>query len=360
MDTRVRSLLVLVPVLLLGGCRVSQDTAPLTIGALSCAPVGDQIAFVTCDRGWRTGKAWLVGHGDGPAKARLLLTGTKCGVGVLAWRHDGGALAIEGGPAQADGLWLIPVGVPAEALHLVSAEDLNGPDWSPDDKRLVWVDSGEGRGSRLAVMRTADRKLRYVAPSLEPVFPQWSPTGRWISFYGVPLHGESKRGSVYVVSPDGSNEKRLDFQSAGFAWVGPEELLHCLNKRRRNGSGEFVTWKTEVWKTNVRTGEESRLLSTTRLPQSVWVGQIPLAVSPDRRQLLLMGGRWPSEGGDIYSINLDRGDVHQLTTGRAASCPCWSGDGQTIAFVRAQTSIWIMRSDGSDKRQLIDLRDLPL
>lgn len=354
MDRPFRSLVVLVPVLLIGGCRDSLRSPAVTIQALSCSRVGDQIAFVASEHGWRTGEAWLVAGRKASSEATRVLTGTKSGIWALGWRHDGKGLAVEGGPPQTDGLWLVSTAAPGEPTPLARGEDLDSPDWSPDDKWLVWADSHSASGTRLAVMRMADKAVHYLTTAVDPEFPQWSPTGQWISFYGLRRHPQQQTANgVYIVSADGGKERRVNcHRTTHFVWMGPEELLCFSGTRKTNGTPEF-----QVWKTNVRSDERVSLLATTRLPEHVWAGQTPPAISPDGHQLLVMAGT-QVEAGNIYRINLSEGGVHQLTTGEADSCPCWFADGQTIAFVRAQMSIWTMRPDGSHQRRLLDVRDL--
>lgn len=360
MRNQVALLLVLVP--LLGGCPGPRDESPLTIESLSYAPVGNQIAFVTVGRDWMTGEAWVTTRGSPQTAPTLLLEGASWSAAPLAWRHDAQALAIGGAPEGVNGLWLVPVGPSGTARLLMSAEDCDSPVWSPDDEQLAWVDSGEGRDSRLLVMRVADGYVREVrTTSAEPVFPQWNLDGSWIAFYGTgtTLHNGSRDSSIYVVSPDGSTEKRLDVESSGFVWAGNEELLYSLSSRRKNASGDFVTWKLNIWVTDVATGKQRRVLATTALPEKVWRGRAAPALSPDKRHLLLLGGSNMDEEGDIYRIDLDRGDVTQLTSGRTDSWPCWSGDGHTIAFVRERTSIWTMTANGAEQTKLLDVWDLP-
>jgi len=63
----------------------------------------------------------------------------------------------------------------------------------------------------------------------------------------------------------------------------------------------------------------------------------------------------PSGNHDIYSINLGSGSVNRLTEGGDNLAPCFSPDGQWIAFTTyrdGNNEIYIMRPDGTQVTRL--------
>ena len=82
--------------------------------------------------------------------------------------------------------------------------------------------------------------------------------------------------------------------------------------------------------------------------------------SPDGEWLAIYAG--PREDRDIYIINIETSEVHQLTSGGGNLAPSFSPDGNWIAFTSyrdGDAEIFIMRPDGSEVTQLTfnDLSD---
>jgi TolB protein len=80
-------------------------------------------------------------------------------------------------------------------------------------------------------------------------------------------------------------------------------------------------------------------------------------------RIAFVGGNLGPNGGDIFTMESDGGDVKQLTTfadnGGAACCGSWSPDGRQLVFAAfpagASTyQLWMMNADGSNQRQLLN------
>jgi Tol biopolymer transport system component len=69
-----------------------------------------------------------------------------------------------------------------------------------------------------------------------------------------------------------------------------------------------------------------------------------LALNPDSES---------SASWDLYGINPDGSGRHRLTATGDVGEPTWSPNGRRIAYTRHGQGIWVMRADGSGKRQLI-------
>ncbi len=80
-------------------------------------------------------------------------------------------------------------------------------------------------------------------------------------------------------------------------------------------------------------------------------------------RIAFVGGNLGPNGGDIFTMNSNGSDVRQLTTfavnGGAACCGFWSPDGRQLVFAAqpagaATYELWIMNTDGSNQRQLLN------
>jgi len=100
-------------------------------------------------------------------------------------------------------------------------------------------------------------------------------------------------------------------------------------------------------------------LMTNAESQNLVAGQA--AWSADGSQVaFVVGSRhsWAYTGdGDLYVMNADGSDLHQLLPGIGLTHPTWSPDGSRIAFVRDQgTALCIVNADGSELKVIAKKR----
>jgi len=78
--------------------------------------------------------------------------------------------------------------------------------------------------------------------------------------------------------------------------------------------------------------------------------------SPNQRDLLVFAG--PAAAREVFRLDIDSGEVTQLTLGGNNASPAYSPDGQNIVFNSlrngGQADLYIMRADGHSMRQLTD------
>jgi Tol biopolymer transport system component len=97
--------------------------------------------------------------------------------------------------------------------------------WSPDGNKIAcwaWGRSAEDEFNGIVVLDLEAEAIQILQPLRHPVYfdgypppPEWSPDGRWLSFFGV---GESEYG-IWVVSVEGIETHVLaEFTSAEAVW----------------------------------------------------------------------------------------------------------------------------------------------
>ena len=103
-------------------------------------------------------------------------------------------------------------------------------------------------------------------------------------------------------------------------------------------------------------------MNMKRLTTSAGIDEDP-AWSPDGRKIAYAGTNPVTQSQDIYVMNADGTGAVSLTEGMGVRIeerqPAWSADGQWIAFsastgvTNVSYRIWVMRADGSEKRQVV-------
>jgi TolB protein len=209
------------------------------------------------------------------------------------------------------------------------------PVWSPDGRRIAFVNRRDGRA--LYVMNADGSGLKIVARVGRVGTPAWSPDGRRI------VWGD---GGVNVVNADGSGLRMLARGNAP-AWSPDGRRI------------AFVI-TTRLYVTNAD-GSGHRTLA--RLEG--FGGEVAsLAWSPDGRKLLFLAVHFSAPRcaycDRLWVLNADGSGLRDLTRtlsggfGSPASDPVWSPDGRRLAFVRLNTrhGVYVINADGSGVRNL--------
>jgi TolB protein len=127
-----------------------------------------------------------------------------------AWSPDGGAIAFSrwendfGAPER---IFLTdPSGTRVTPLTPPEQTTADLPSWSPDGKRIVYVDQAPGSNRALFVIDRSGTTPVQLTTLPFATDPAWSPDGTKIAFYGT----EDLAGSyIYVINADGTGLRRV-------------------------------------------------------------------------------------------------------------------------------------------------------
>ena len=260
------------------------------------SPDGSKIAYVQCYKDssarYYFSNIWVIpSKGGTPAKVSNFQSGQAMGP---VWSPDGKMIAFLRRPEGQNPkeLWIAPVtdkgnpsasaqkiDLPLESFHAFAG-------WSPDNKIGLQLMNPEYE--TIYTVNSKGGIATQVTPQGWNSYPKWSPDGKKIFFRG-------DRGMIAYVPAEGGVIDSIPIQS--------EFQMHTAVP----GSGNEI--------------------------------------SPDGKTIVFSGARYFFEGGvkkwdvNLYTIPVEGGKPKQLTEAAAElqdRFPCWSPDGNTIAFIRPE------------------------
>jgi Tol biopolymer transport system component len=302
------------------------------------SPDGELIAFVgygsRVDRpgdtfeGRYEGDLWLVPSAGGPPVRLTQVDGKLRGP---VWSPDGRYIAAHHEPLRgndSDEIWVYPlsqdassVGAPTKILLPRSSGHILAG-WTPENGLGVFIES-ETRNALYTVPISGGRAVQ-VTPEGRLYYPRWSPDGgriylRW-------FFGEGDTGRV--------TDLLAGHESTVYVPATGGEFVEIPMRNERGGLGPVIPGGG-------------------------------LNLSPDGKRIVISAAQhpWdPEEGLDLWTIPVEGGSPTRLTMDASSeSYPCWSPDGQWIAFKEdaigrpgddRYQAIYLVPAEGGEFRQI--------
>lgn len=160
------------------------------------SPDGSQLAFV--------GGSYNLYVADVASGSVHRITRKSSTIAFPAWSPDGSRLAFMVVLGADDGLYVINADGSGE--RRLTNDPANNPVWSPDGRSIAFTGAYTGN-SEVYVLDVESGDYHNVTnnPAYD-VDPVWSPDGTQLAFYSL---RECNELSLYLVNPDGSNQRRL-------------------------------------------------------------------------------------------------------------------------------------------------------
>ncbi len=253
-----------------------------------------------------------------------------------AWSPDGNTIAYVGADSAGElGIYLInPDGTDKYLFH---SGNVGFPSWSPDNNWLVFHENAQIYKKHLVTDSLV--QLTFEGRNF---FPAWSPDGKWIAYDS---NNDSPNGQSFIckMKNDGSQKLRIVFtpeqgEARMPSWsLDSKKIVHI----------QYLVgvYSSEIFSVNSDGSNPIRLIeneATDYYPK----------YSPDGRRLLFTSQPYASQT-NIYLMDLHDKGIKQLTTEGGYSND-WSPDGEWVVFTETSDTgrLWLMKPDGSEKRQL--------
>jgi Tol biopolymer transport system component len=242
-------------------------------------------------------------------------------------------------------LWVIPAGGGTPVL-LADSIAARGPVWSPDARMIAFI-SEDGESQEVWVLPISEQGRATAAPLRIPLPREsqhpvagWTPSNELGVFMNTPYHQ-----AVYTVPADGG--KAVQISPDGYP-VHP----------RWTPDGKAVVYRTccENFLAAVPAegGEVSEIPIVSDRKVIVGIPGGGVHVSPDGQKIVFTGGTRQPLRVNIFTVPVEGGAPTQLTETLSVpemdsqdGYPCWSPDGEQVAFIRYRADHQAAKGDFS-------------
>ncbi len=231
------------------------------------------------------------------------------------------------------------------ALACLTTLGCEQENWSPQKADYIFVSNKTGN-NEIYLARSADQsEINVTNHAASDNWPEWSPDGSKILF-------QSRRNGnldLFVMSADGSNLVQLTDDPAHDyvgSWSPDGSKIYFLSWRME---GEETIASPHYYVMSENGGGQQRLIAESPNTSGA------LSPSPDGKRVVFVR-RGADTGSEIIEFTLSDGRKNTLYASvQSLGAPAYSPDGKSIAFYaedNERASIWIMDSDGSNRREV--------
>ncbi|NII26695.1 hypothetical protein HB364_16525 [Pseudoflavitalea sp. X16] len=293
---------------------------------------------------------WKLELMQGDGGNRRAIAGVYKSPGEFTVSHDGKKIAWTAHENGAHRLYVTDKAGGTPVLLGSGVNYCGQPDWSPDDRKLVFMKSDDPAELTIYMVDSDGKNEKRLTPDNWSACPRWFPDGKMIAY--VSIVGNNR--GIYSMQADGSDRKLLlsgnNFFNALFVSPSGDKIVATETLWER---------PTKIFVMNADGSNPKNLAAgVDHFTENDMGGESngSPAWSPDGKKIAYVSS--VTNRSEIYVINSDGTNDRRLTnTGKFNSSPSWSKDGQYILFASnrngdATSDLYVMKANGQSQTAL--------
>jgi len=220
--------------------------------------------------------------------------------------------------------------------------------WSPDATRFLFVKSGPSYSDLVIYNIDADSQvpLTFHQPQYEEGTPEYVHEAAWVTSPEWASNGMIGYMTDYL-SPDGTFQVWLIDGPIGTPYLAPasqfEDNIDALSLSSDGSFAAYAVQERQPDGTSLNRSVLRDLTDGVAYPLDETRNTFDPAISPDAQSIAL-AVRSKDDMSDILIVDRASGDLTRVTRNLQATNPCWSPDGNWLAFFRTidfKFEVWV-------------------